>query len=78
MKKKEKGIRNEETLPGERHSLFPRFSKIKQISLQVDRTRSLFPAAAEEATSHAAGTWSVRKTQSLLPQISPPGRWFFC
>ena len=41
--------------------------KIKQISLQADRTQSPFPVVAEEATSHAAGTWSVRKTQSLLP-----------
>lgn len=51
---------------------------LKQISLQADRTRSLFRVAAEEATSPASRTWSVRKTQLLLPRLSPSSLLVSC
>jgi hypothetical protein len=45
---------------------------LTQTSSPADGTQSLFPSAAEEATSRASRTWSVCKTQLLLPRSVLP------
>jgi len=65
------------SLPSEAEIRLSSSVKLKQISSLVGRTRSLFPVVAEEATSHAARNWSVRKTQLLLTRLRPSSLLFF-
>jgi hypothetical protein len=48
-------------------------ARLMQFSLAEGRTRLLSPVAVEGATSRASRTYSVCKTQLLLPRISPSG-----